>query len=368
MKALVLAAGKGTRLKPLTNTVPKHLLPVGNKPILFHVLDYIKEAGIEDIGIVVSPNSGPYIEEAISNSSEWGGQITFIVQPEPLGLAHAVKVAQGFLDDSPFLMFLGDNLVQKGVKGFLGEFCASTSDASILLKEVPDPRAFGVAELDSSGRVLHLVEKPQKPKSNLAIIGVYLFTPEIHKAIAQTKPSWRGELEITDAIQKLLEMGKEIRSHIMRGWWLDIGSNDGLIEANRAVLDAFSKRDIKGEVDAQSRIVGRVQIGEGTKIESSRVQGPVFIAANCRIKNSLIKPFTNIGAETVVEDSSIEHSVILENCQILKIKYLTDSVIGRNTVLAGQGKSPESLRSLIQSGTGIRLFVGDDCQVSLIYS
>jgi glucose-1-phosphate thymidylyltransferase len=355
VKALILAAGKGTRLRPLTNTVPKHLLPVGNKPILFHVLDYIKEAGIKDIGIVVSPDSGPYIKEAIGTGSEWGGQITFIVQPEPLGLAHAVKVAQGFLGDSPFLMFLGDNLIQEGVKGFLDEFLASNSDASILLKEVPDPKAFGVAELDSAGRVVHLVEKPRKPKSNLAIIGAYLFTAEIHKAIAQTKPSWRGELEITDAIQKLLEMGKEIRSHLLRGWWLDIGSNDGLIEANRVVLDAFLKRDIKGEVDSQSRIVGRVQIKEGAKLESSRVRGPVFIAANCQIKNCLIQPFTNIRAGTVVEDSSLEHSVILENCQILKIKHLADSVIGRNTMLAGHGKSPEKLR----------LFIGDDCKVEL---
>jgi len=355
VKALVLAAGKGTRLKPLTNTVPKHLLPVGSKPILFHVLDYIKEAGIKEIGIVVSPDSGPHIEEALGTGSGWGGKITFIVQPEPLGLAHAVKVAQGFLRDSPFLMLLGDNLIQEGIEDFLSEFHASNSDASILLKEVPDPKAFGVAELDSSGRVVHLAEKPKKPRSNLAIIGVYLFTAEIHKAIAQTKPSWRGELEITDAIQKLLEMGKEIQSHLLRGWWLDIGSNDGLIEANRVVLDAFSKRDIKGEVDSQSRIVGRVQIGKGTKLENSRVQGPAFIAANCRIKNSLIHPFTNIRAGTVVEDASLEHSVILENCQILKIKHLADSVIGRNTILTGQGKSPEK----------IRLFIGDDCRVEL---
>jgi glucose-1-phosphate thymidylyltransferase len=355
VKALILAAGKGTRLKPLTNTVPKHLLPVGDKPILFHVLDYVKEAGIKDLGIVVSPDSRPYIEGAVGTGSGRGDKITFIVQPEPLGLAHAVKVAQGFLGDSPFLMLLGDNLFQEGVRDFLGEFQASSSDASILLKEVPDPRAFGVAELDSSGKVVHLVEKPKKPRSNLAIIGVYLFTAEIHKAIAQIKPSWRGELEITDAIQKLLEMGKEIRSHLLRGWWLDIGSNEGLIEANRVVLDAFSKRDIKGEVDSQSRIVGEVQIGEGTKLESSRIQGPVFIAANCRIKNSLIQPFTNIRTGTVVEDSSLEHSVILENCRISKIKHLADSVVGRNTILTGQGESAEK----------VKLFIGDDCKVEL---
>jgi len=355
VKALILAAGKGTRLKPLTNTIPKHLLPAGDKPILFHILDYIKEVGIKDIGIVVSPDSRPYIEEAIGTGSEWGGKITFIVQPEPLGLAHAVKVAHGFLGNSPFLMLLGDNLFQGGVKDFLDEFQASGSDASILLKEVTDPRAFGVAELDSSGRVVHMVEKPKKPRSNLAIIGVYLFTAEIHKAIAQTKPSWRGELEITDAIQKLLEMGKEIRSHLLRGWWLDIGSNEGLIKANRIVLDTSCNRDIKGEIDSQSHIVGRVQIGEGTKLDSSRVQGPVFIAANCRIKNSLIQPFSNIRAGTVVEDSTVEHSIILENCRILKIKHLADSVIGRNTILTGQGESAEK----------VKLFIGDDCKVEL---
>jgi len=355
VKALVLAAGKGTRLRPLTNTVPKHLLPVGNKPILFHVLDYINEAGIKDIGIVVSPDSGPYIKEAVGTGSKWGGQSTFIVQHEPLGLAHAVKVAQGFLSDSPFLMFLGDNLIQEGVKSFLDKFQNSNSDASILLKEVPDPRAFGVAELDSSGKVVNLVEKPKTPKSNLAITGIYLFTSKIHEAIARIKPSGRGELEITDAIQKLLEMGKEIKSHLVRGWWLDIGSNDGLIEANRVVLDTFLKRDNDGEVDSQSRIVDRVQIGEGTKLENSLVRGPVFIAANCQIKNSRIKPFTNIRAGTVVEDSSLENSVILENCQILKIERLADSVIGRNTVLAGRGKSLGKLR----------LFIGDDCKVEL---
>lgn len=355
VKALVLAAGKGTRLKPLTNTVPKHLLPVGSKPMLSHVLDYIKEAGISDIGIVVSPESAPYIEEAIGTGSEWGGQITFILQPQPLGLAHAVKTAEGFLGDSPFLMFLGDNLFQEGVKDFLAEFNASKPAASILLKEVPDPRAFGVAELDSTGRVVHMAEKPRQPKSNLAIIGVYLFTPEIHRAIAQTKPSWRGELEITDAIQKLLEMGKEIRSHILRGWWLDIGSNDGLIEANRVYLDAFVQRDIKGTVDPRSRVEGRVQVEQGTEIENSLLQGPAFIAADCSIKNSTIGPFSNIGAGTAVEDSSLERSVVLENCRILRIKHLAESVIGRNTILLGHGRSPEE----------IRMFVGDDSKVEL---
>jgi glucose-1-phosphate thymidylyltransferase len=328
---------------------------VGSKPILFHVLDYVEEAGIQDIGIVVSPDSQPYIEEAIATGSGRRGKIALIVQPEPLGLAHAVKAAQVFLSDSPFLMLLGDNLVQGGVKDFLSEFRASSSDAGILLKEVPDPRAFGVAELDYSGRVVHLAEKPKEPKSNLAIIGVYLFTAEIHKAIAQTKPSWRGELEITDAIQKLLEMGKEIKSHILPGWWLDIGSNEGLIEANRLALDNYSKRDIEADVDSQSNIMGKAQIGAGAILKSSRVQGPVFIGANCRLINAVIQPFTNIRAGTVVERSTVENSVILENCRISEIAHLADSVIGRNTILAGQGRSAEK----------VRLLIGDDCRVEL---
>jgi glucose-1-phosphate thymidylyltransferase len=355
VKALVLAAGKGTRLKPLTNTVPKHLLPVGDKPLLFHVLDYIKDTGIKDIGVVVSPDSGPYIEEALGTGREWGGKIQFILQPEPLGLAHAVRVAQGFLGDSPFLMLLGDNLIEGGVKDLVDEFHSSKCDASILLKEVPDPAAFGVAELDASGRVVHLEEKPKKPRSNLAIVGVYLFTAEIHKAIAQIKPSWRREFEITDAIQKLVDMGKEIRSHLVRGWWLDIGSYDALIEANRVVLDTFLERDIKGEIDSHSRITGRVQIGEGTKCERSVVRGPALIAANCRIKNSTIRPFTNIMADTVVEDSCLEHSVILENCRISGVKYLVDSVIGRNAMLAAQGRSPRKMTALL----------GDDDRLTL---
>jgi glucose-1-phosphate thymidylyltransferase len=343
MKALVLAAGKGTRLKPLTNTIPKHLLPVGDKPLLFHVLGYIRDAGIKDIGIVVSPESGPYIEEALGSRRERTSKIQFIPQPEPLGLAHAVKVARDFLGESPFLMLLGDNLIQGGVTDFLSQFQSSRCDASILLKEVPDATDFGVAELDSSGRVVHLEEKPKKPKSNLAIVGVYLFTAEIHKAIARIKPSWRGEFEITDAIQKLLEMGKEIRSHVVRGWWLDIGSNDALIEANRVVLEAFLKRDIKGKLDSQSRVIGRVQIGEGTLCENSVVRGPALIGANCRITNSTVRPFTNIMAGSVVEDTCLERSVVLENCRILKVRCLADSVVGRNAVLVARGRSPKKM-------------------------
>ena len=355
MKALILAGGAGTRLKPITHTIPKQLLPVANKPILCYVLDQIKHAGITDIAIVVSPDTGSHIRDAIGDGSRWGGRIEYILQPQPLGLAHAVKIARGFLADSSFLMFLGDNLIEGGVKGFVREFSDHSPDALVLLKEVPDPRLFGVAELDSNGAVIHLVEKPKEPKTNLALVGVYLFTPEIHTAIDQIKPSWRGELEITDAIQRLLETGKEVRSHILKGWWLDTGKKDDLLEANRIVLDSMLKRDIKGEVDARSKVVGRVEIKAGAKVESSTIRGPASIGEGCQIRNSFIGPFTSIGAGAVVEDSSIGHSVILENSRIYRIERLEDSLIGTGV----------ELKKGDQRFKAVRLFVGCDSSLEL---
>ncbi len=355
MKALVLCGGKGTRLRPLTNTMAKHLLPVANKPILFYVLEQIREADIADIGIIISPETGDRIKETVGDGSKWDARITYIVQSEPLGLAHAVKTAQDFLGNSHFLMFLGDNLIEGGVKEFVDRFNTYAPDALVLLKEVPDPRHFGVAELSEKGEVVRFVEKPKAPKSNLALVGIYLFTSEIHKAIAQLKPSRRGELEITDAIQKLLEMGKQVRSHILAGWWLDTGTKDDLLKANRVMLDNFLKPDIKGNVDSQSQMVGRVEIRQGTEVVGSTIRGPVSIAEDCRIKDSIVGPFTSIGAGTVVEDSTVEHSVILDNCRIRNIERLANSIIGRSTeVLKREHNSKVT-----------SLFVGDDTRIEL---
>ena len=305
MKALIPSGGKGTRLKPLTNTMAKQLLPVANRPILFYVLDQIKEAGIIDIGIVISPETGNFIKEAVGDGSRWDVEISYILQPEPLGLAHVVKTAQDFLGNEPFLMFLGDNLIQRGVKSFVEEFKHYVPDALILLKEVPNPRLFGVAELD--------------------------------------------------AIQKLLDMGKGIRSHVLTGWWLDTGKKDDILEANRVVLDEFLRRDIQGEVDSKSQMVGRVEISQGTKIENSVIRGPVSIAENCKIKNSLIGSFTSVGAGSIIESSSVEFSVILENCRIEHVERLEDSLIGRGTEIK---RRREGFKI-------IKLFLGDDARVEL---
>ena len=355
MKALILCGGSGTRLKPITHTIPKQLLPVANKPILFYVLDQVRDAGITDIGIIISPETGAHIREAVGDGSRWGCGITYILQPEPLGLAHAVKTARDFLGDSSFLMFLGDNLVEGGVKNFVQEFEKRSPDTLILLKDVPTPGLFGVAELNEKGDVVHLVEKPEEPKTNLALVGVYLFTPEIHEAISRIKPSWRGELEITDAIDQLLKAGREVRSHILTGWWLDTGKKDDLLEANRIVLDGLLKRDVKGEIDARSKVVGRVEIREGAKVENSTVRGPASIAEGAEIRNSFIGPFTSIGACTTVEDSSVGHSVILENCRIYRIERLEDSLIGTGVELQ---KADERFKA-------VRLFVGCDSCLEL---
>jgi len=355
MKALILAAGKATRLRPLTHVLPKPILPLANKPILLHILEQIKEADITQIGIVVSPEMEPAIREVAGDGSSLNVQITYTTQSPQRGLAHAVQVSREFLGDSPFLMFLGDNVIEEGVARFVQEFKFAQPDALILLKQVPDPRAFGVAELDSSGRVVKLVEKPKEPKSNLAMVGGYFFTPGIHQAIEQIKPSWRNELEITDAIQTYLDMGKEIKSHILKGRWLDIGKLDDLLEANHFMLDTYIEPRNKGHVDAESRIEGKVFIAENTIIENSIIHGPVSIAESCRINSSIIGPSVSVGKECIVERSSLDNSLILDSCRIHYVRRLANSVIGRKAEVVGNKQNLNTLRLMLSDDARVEL-------------
>lgn len=354
MKALVLAGGKGTRLRPLTNTTTKQLLPVANRPILFYIMDMVKQANITDIGITISPEWGEQVKQAVGDGSRWGGHVTYILQPEPTGLAHAIKVAQPFLDDYPFLMILGDNVYNFPIRDFVGQF-QEDSDGLLLLKEVDTPKEFGIAELNSKGRVVHVEEKPEQTQSNLALAGAYLFSPAIHDAINATVPSLRGELEITDAIQQLIDSGGKVNGYIINGWWLDTGNTDDLLQANSRVLDEFLEENIHGQVDSRSKITGKVEIKGGSVIENAQIQGPVSIAEGCFIKDSFVGPFTSVGAKTRLEESSVECSIIMEHCHLSKVGHLVDSVLGKRVKLFGQGQQAKS----------IGLFLGDDAKVEL---
>jgi len=353
MKALVLAGGKGTRLRPLTYTMAKQLIPVANKPILFYVLQHIREAGIRDVGIIVSPETGPQIRAALAIDSDL--KLTYIPQEEPLGLAHAVKVARDYLQDDPFVMYLGDNLIGQGIRGFIEAFGTSKADAVILLKEVKDPKMFGVAEVDGSGRIQRLIEKPKDPPSNLALVGVYVFSPCIHEAVSETKPSWRGELEITDAVQKLLEKGRTIQSFILQGWWLDTGKKDDLLEANRVVLDEWIQREVKGDIDPESRVVGRVVLDGKAQVRRSEIRGPVVIGEGTKIEGSFIGPYTSIGPGCKIKNSALEHCVVLEGVRIEGVGRLEDSILGRNA----------TVRRVSAGSQTLKVMIGDDAEVLL---
>ena len=357
MKALILSGGRGTRLRPLTYTGAKQLVPVMNKPILWYCIENIVASGITDIGIVISPETGDEIRELTGHGEKFGASITYLLQDSPAGLAHAVNTARPFLQDSPFLMYLGDNLIQDRLDTFIEKFKQNHLDALILLKQVHNPTAFGVAKLDNRGRVQQLVEKPKDPPSNLALVGVYFFSPGIHQAIAQIKPSPRGELEITDAIQQLIHNQKPVEASELSGWWLDTGKKDDLLEANRILLDtSLFPASIRVE-NRKSQITGRVQVGSDTQIIQSTIRGPVVIGANCHIENCFIGPYSSIGDGVTLINTDLEHSVVLQGAIIEDIDCrIVDSVIGRRSKLINSPKRPKASRFMI----------GDDCFVELV--
>lgn len=363
MKALILSGGKGTRLRPLTYTGAKQLVPVANKPILWYGIEGIIAAGITDIGIVISPETGKEVEELTGNGEKFGANITYILQEQPAGLAHAVKIAQPFLADSPFIMYLGDNIIESQLEQFLDTFKKEQLDALILLRKVPNPTAFGVAKVDEKGKVLGLVEKPKVPPSDLALVGIYFFSNKIHNAIANIKPSARGELEITDAIQYLIDqqisgVDQEIsvEARTLEGWWLDTGKKDDLLSANQIILDTRITNSVDGEVDFKSQIIGRVKIGENTKLINSSVRGPVIIGDNCHLENCFIGPYSSIADNVTLIDVDLEHSVILQGAKIIEINQrIVDSLLGRRAQLINAPQRPKALRFMI----------GDDSQIEL---
>lgn len=345
MRALVLAGGAGTRLRPITHTSAKQLVPVANKPILFYGLEQIRHAGITDVGIIVGETRAE-IEAVVGDGSALGIQVTYIVQSEPLGLAHAVLTAAEFLGDEDFVMFLGDNLIEGGIRDLVDDFGHSDVEAQLLLKKVPDPHRFGVAELDVEGSILRLVEKPAEPPSDLALVGVYLFRPAIVEAARRIEPSARGELEITDAIQRLIDDGRRVRSSLLDGWWLDTGKKDDLLEANRIVLGTLARR-IDGEVDDASSVVGDVVIEAGAKLVSSCVRGPAIIGGGTLLVDAYVGPFTSIAADCTIERTELEYSLVLDQCTVRDAPRMEGSLLGRHVVIGRAPTKPAALKLVL---------------------
>jgi glucose-1-phosphate thymidylyltransferase len=353
VKGLVLSGGAGTRLRPITHTSAKQLVPVANKPVLFYGLEAMRAAGIDDVGIVVGETRAE-IEAAVGDGSRFGLHVTYLPQEAPLGLAHAVLIAEEFLGDSPFVMYLGDNLLKEGIARFVRDFERSEPDALILLQRVKDPSAYGIAELQD-GRVVQLVEKPEQPRSDLALVGVYLFTPAVFESVKAITPSSRGELEITDAIQHMIDRGLRVEPHTVTGWWKDTGKLEDMLEANRLILGTIES-DVRGEV-IESTLEGAVQLGEGSLLERCTVRGPVVIGAGCRLSDTFVGPYTAISDGVVVEHAEIEHSIILENSRICRLgARMADSLIGRDCVIAHSEALP----------VAYRFMVGDSSQIGIL--
>jgi len=354
MKGLILSGGKGTRLRPLTYTSAKQLVPVANKPVLFYGIEALAAAGIREIGMVVGDTKDE-IKAAVGDGSKWNVKVTYIEQDAPRGLAHAVLISEAFMGRDPFVMYLGDNLLNRGINEFVDEFVREAPAAQILLTKVPDPQMFGVAELED-GHVVRLVEKPEQPKSDLALVGVYMFSPAVFDAVKRIKPSFRNELEITDAIQELIDRGLPVRPHLVQGWWKDTGKLEDMLEANRLILDTIERR-IDGSIDAESRIEGNVIIVPGAVVELSVIRGPVIIGPGARILRAYVGPFTSIGGNAEIRESEIEHSIVLEGSVISDLaNRVEDSLIGRNVRIHRLPVKPAAYRFMLgdNSEVGIR--------------
>jgi glucose-1-phosphate thymidylyltransferase len=360
LKGLILSGGKGTRLRPITHTSAKQLVPVANKPVLFYGIEAMAQAGIEEIGIIIAPETGAEIEQVVGDGSRFDVRISYITQAEPLGLAHAVLTAEPFLGASPFVMYLGDNLLQGGISELVAAFVEHQPDALILLTPVPDPENFGVAELapvepGRAERVVRLAEKPAEPATDLALVGVYMFTQRIHEAARAIAPSARGELEITDAIQHLVDAGARVEPHIVRGWWKDTGRLEDMLEANRLILDNLAEC-IDGEL-IDSRIDGRVVIEAGARLERTTVRGPAIVGVGARLTDCYVGPYTAIGERCEITASEIEHSILLAGSSVSHLDgRMESSLLGRNV----------SVRRGMEQPRAYRLMVGDNSDISIL--
>lgn len=353
IKGLILSGGAGTRLRPITHTYAKQLVPVANKPVLFYGVEALVEAGVTDIGIIVAPHTGDEVREAVGDGSAFGAKVTYIEQDRPAGLAHAVLTAEDFIDGAPFVMYLGDNLLREGVPGLVDRFRDETPDAMILLTQVDDPSAFGVAELEGE-RVVRLVEKPENPPSNMALVGVYLFSPAIFEAAKRLQPSDRGELEITEAIQTLIDDGREVRSEIVTGWWKDTGQLVDMLEANRLVLDDIGTR-LDGTLE-DSRVEGRVIVEEGAVLRNSVVRGPAVIGRDAVVDSAYIGPYTSIGDGVRVLNSEVEHSILLAGSSIENIgTRIEASLLGREVRVTRSDSLPKTMRLLVGDRSEIEI-------------
>ena len=353
LKGLILSGGRGTRLRPITHTSAKQLVPVANKPVLFYGIEAMAEAGISEVGIIVAPETGDEIRAVVGDGDRFGVRLTYIVQDEPLGLAHAVLTAEPFLGDSPFVMYLGDNLLQGGIVDLVAAFREHEPDALILLTPVPDPESYGVAEL-ADGAVVRLAEKPEKPTTNLALVGVYMFTASVHEAARAISPSARGELEITDAIQWLVDGGRRVEPHVVEGWWKDTGRLEDMLEANRLVLDNLEGR-VEGELD-DSQVDGRVVVEAGARLERSTVRGPAIIGARTRLVDAYIGPYTAIGEDCLIVDAEVEHSILLSGSSVRGLDgRMESSLLGRNVTVRRDDRQPRAYRFMVGDNSEIAI-------------